>query len=243
MTCTKGLKLEKMMVLETVGNNDEKTLYRKLGMIVLQNKIKKQIVAEMPKVVFPGRIFVVYTETEARKAVDYLNRHEVVGVDTETRPSFRRGTTHQVALLQISTQDTCFLFQLNRLGLPDFLEDFLLNDVLKIGLSLKDDFAMLRKRNNKDPRQGNWIELQDYVRHFGIEEMSLQKIYALLFGKKISKSQRLSNWEAESLTEAQQLYAATDAWACVEIYTYLEELKREGNFRVERVIEEAPVNN
>ena len=94
-------------------------------MIVLQNKIKKQIVAEMPKVVFPGRIFVVYTETEARKAVDYLNRHEVVGVDTETRPSFRRGTTHQVALLQISTQDTCFLFRLNRLGLPDFLEDFL----------------------------------------------------------------------------------------------------------------------
>ena len=97
MTCTKGLKLEKMMVLETVGNNDEKTLYRKLGMIVLQNKIKKQIVAEMPKVVFPGRIFVVYTEAEARKAVDYLNRHEVVGVDTETRPSFRRATTHQVA--------------------------------------------------------------------------------------------------------------------------------------------------
>lgn len=212
-------------------------------MIVLQNKIKKQAVAEMPKVAFPGRIFVIYTETEARKAVDFLNRHEVVGVDTETRPSFRRGTTHQVALLQISTQDTCFLFRLNRLGLPDFLEAFLLNDVLKIGLSLKDDFAMLRKRNNKDPRQGNWVELQDYVRGFGVEEMSLQKIYALLFGKKISKSQRLSNWEAEVLTEAQQLYAATDAWACVEIYNYLEELRREGNYRVERIAEETPVHN
>lgn len=230
------------MARATVGNNDEKSFTRK-RMIVLQNKIMKQRVAGMPKAAFPGRIFVVYTEAEARKAVDYLNQHEVVGVDTETRPSFRRGTTHQVALLQISTHDTCFLFRLNRLGLPDFLEDFLLNDVLKIGLSLKDDFAMLRKRNNKDPRQGNWIELQDYVRRFGIEEMSLQKIYALLFGKKISKSQRLSNWEAESLTEAQQLYAATDAWACVEIYSYLEKLHQEGNYRVERMVEETPINN
>lgn len=212
-------------------------------MVVLQNKILKRVVAELPKVNFPGRIFVIYTESEAKKAVDYLNKHEMVGVDTETRPSFRRGTTHQVALLQISTHDTCFLFRLNHLGLPDFLEDFLLNDVLKIGLSLKDDFAMLRKRNNKDPRQGNWIELQDYVRHFGIEELSLQKIYALLFGKKISKSQRLSNWEAECLTEAQQLYAATDAWACVEIYAYLEKLHREGNYRVERIAEETSINN
>lgn len=212
-------------------------------MIVLQNKIKKQTVAEMPKVVFPGRIFVIYTEAEARKAVDFLNRHKVVGVDTETRPSFRRGTVHQVALLQIATHDTCFLFRLNRLGLPDFLEEFLLNDVLKIGLSLKDDFAMLRKRNNKDPRQGNWIELQDYVRSVGIEEMSLQKIYALLFGEKISKSQRLSNWEAETLTEAQQFYAATDAWACVKIYDYLEALRREGNYRVERIAEEMSIEN
>ena len=77
---------------------------------------------------------------------------------------------------------------------------------------------MLRRRNQKDPRMGNWVELQDYVASFGIEEKSLQKIYALLFQEKISKSQRLSNWEADTLTEAQQLYAATDAWACVRIY-------------------------
>ena len=161
-----------------------------------------------------------------------------MGVDTETRPSFRRGTVHQVALLQISTKDTCFLFRLNHLGLPDFLEDFLQNDVLKVGLSLKDDFAMLRKRNQKDPRFGNWVELQDYVPLFGIEEKSLQKIYALLFKKKISKSQRLSNWEAEVLTEAQQLYAATDAWACVEIYNFLEPLRVSGEYEIEKVIEE-----
>lgn len=206
-------------------------------MIVLKNKIDKKKIAELPKVTFPGRIFVIYSEAEARKAVDYLNTHAVVGVDTETRPSFRKGATNKVALLQVSTYDTCFLFRLNSLGLPDFLEDFLLNDVLKIGLSLRDDFAVLRRRNQKDLRIGNWIELQDYVPRFGIEEMSLQKIYALLFGEKISKSQRLSNWEAETLTEAQQLYAATDAWACVRIYEYLEGLRASGDYVVEKVTE------
>lgn len=90
------------------------------SMVVLYNKISKQSVSELPKVSFEGRIFVVNTESDARKAIDYLNTHSIVGVDTETRPSFRKGTTHKVALLQISTHDTCFLFRLNRLGLPDF---------------------------------------------------------------------------------------------------------------------------
>lgn len=188
-----------------------------------QSTIDKKLISEMEKDNFPGRIIIIYTEADARKAVDYLNTCSVVGVDTETRPSFRKGKVNSVALLQISTPDTCFLFRLNRIGLPDFLEDFLQNDVLKIGLSLRDDFNMLRRANNRDPRTGNWIELQDYVSHFGIQEKSLQKIYAILFGKKISKSQRLSNWEADTLTEAQQLYAATDAWATLRIYHKLNE--------------------
>lgn len=188
-----------------------------------QSTIDKKLISEMEKDNFPGRIIIIYTEADARKAVEYLNTCSVVGVDTETRPSFRKGKVNSVALLQISTPDTCFLFRLNRIGLPDFLEDFLQNDVLKIGLSLRDDFNMLRRANNRDPRTGNWIELQDYVSHFGIQEKSLQKIYAILFGKKISKSQRLSNWEADTLTEAQQLYAATDAWATLRIYQKLNE--------------------
>ncbi len=186
-----------------------------------QPTIDKKLISEMPKEVFPGRIIIIYTEEDARKAVSYLNRCPVVGVDTETRPSFKKGKINKVALLQISTVDTCFLFRLNRIGIPDFLEEFLQNDTLKIGLSLRDDFSMLRRANNKDPKIGNWIELQDYVQRFGINEKSLQKIYAILFGKKISKNQRLSNWEADVLTEAQQQYAATDAWATLRIYKEL----------------------
>ena len=186
----------------------------------------------MPKVLFPGRIFVVYTESDAEKAVAYLKDQRIVGVDTETRPSFKRGTTHKVALLQISTQDTCFLFRLNRIGMPDSLQEFLMSDTLKIGLSLKDDFNSLRKRQDMHPDRGNWIELQEYVGKFGIEDRSLQKIYANLFGEKISKNQRLSNWEADVLREGQKLYAATDAWACVEIYNCLSELESTGNYEI-----------
>lgn len=186
----------------------------------------------MPKVLFPGRIFVIYTESDAEKAVAYLKDQRIVGVDTETRPSFKRGTTHKVALLQISTQDTCFLFRLNRIGMPDSLQEFLMSDTLKIGLSLKNDFNSLRKRQDMHPDRGNWIELQEYVGKFGIEDRSLQKIYANLFGEKISKNQRLSNWEADVLSEGQKLYAATDAWACVEIYNCLSELESTGNYEI-----------
>ena len=201
-------------------------------MKLIRNTISKAEIAQLPKVLFEGRIFVVYTEADTEKAVEYLKTQQIVGVDTETRPSFKRGMTHKVALLQIATTDTCFLFRLNRIGMPESLQNFLMSDVLKIGLSLKDDFMMLRHRKDVHAEEGNWIELQDYVGRFGIEDRSLQKIYANLFGQKISKSQRLTNWEAETLTEAQMKYAATDAWACVEIYNCLAEMERTGDYEV-----------
>jgi ribonuclease D len=194
--------------------------------------ISKADIAVLPKVEFPGRVFVIYTEDEARKAVEYLSTQRIVGVDTETRPSFKRGQMHKVALLQVSTLDTCFLFRLNRIGMPEALQDFLVSDTLKVGLSLKDDFMMLRRRKDMHPDAGNWIDLQDYVPRFGIVDKSLQRIYANLFGEKISKNQRLSNWEAEVLTEAQQLYAAIDAWACVRIYNLLQGLERTGDYEL-----------
>jgi ribonuclease D len=201
----------------------------------IKSTITKAEIAQMPIVQFPGRIFVIYTETDAEKAVAYLKSQQIVGVDTETRPSFKRGRSHKVALLQIDNTDTCFLFRLNQIGMPAILQDFLMGDTLKIGLSLKDDFMMLSRRKEVHAEDGNWIELQDYVGRFGIEDRSLQKIFANLFGKKISKAQRLSNWEAESLSDSQINYAATDAWACVEIYNCLAELERTGDYEVIKV--------
>ena len=201
----------------------------------IRNTITKAEIASMPKVKFEGRIFLIYTEEGADMAVDYLKTQQIVGVDTETRPSFKRGMTHKVALLQIATSDVCFLFRLNRIGIPKSLQDFLMSDTLKVGLSLKDDFMMLHRRKDVHAEEGNWIDLQDYVGRVGMDDRSLQKIYANLFGKKISKSQRLSNWEAESLTESQMNYAATDAWACVEIYNCLSELERTNDYEIVKV--------
>ena len=208
--------------------------------MILRSSIHKEELADLPKASFPGRIYVIQTEGEAEKAVACLSAAPVVGIDSETRPSFMKGRSHKVALLQLSTDECCFLFRLNVIGLVQPLIEFLENpSVLKIGLSLKDDFMMLRQRAPFTPQ--NYVELQEYVRNFGIQDRSLQKIYAILFKEKISKSQRLSNWEADVLSDKQKLYAATDAWACLNIYRLLKELERTGDYTLIEEVAEEPV--
>ena len=201
-------------------------------MIEIQSDIAKADVAQMPAALFQGRIIVIHSTADVEKAVNYLKSFPIVGIDTETRPSFAKGRTYDVSLLQISTEDTCFLFRLNYIGMPQALID-LLQDArqLKVGLSLKDDIHNLHRKHSFEPQ--GFLDLQQYVKTLGIEAQSLQKIYALLFGEKISKSQRLTNWEADVLTDRQKGYAATDAWACIRIYKYLEEVK--GVMRVVKV--------
>lgn len=200
-------------------------------MIKLPSDIAKADIAEMPADLFDGRIIVVHSMADVEKAVSYLRKFPLLGIDTETRPSFAKGRSYEVALLQISTEDTCFLFRLNYIGMPDVLVELLQDARLtKVGLSLRDDIHSLQRRHPFEPVA--FLDLQQYVKQFGIEAQSLQKIYALLFGKKISKSQRLTNWEADVLTDRQKGYAATDAWACVRIYKYLEELKARGEVKV-----------
>ncbi|MDD4247008.1 MAG: 3'-5' exonuclease domain-containing protein 2, partial [Dysgonamonadaceae bacterium] len=145
---------------------------------------------------------------------------KVIGFDTETKPVFRKNVTRKVALMQLATMDKCFLFRLNRIQYPDVLDDIICNDeVMKVGLSLRDDFAALRQRSDCSPL--NFVDLQSFVKDYDIKDMSLQKIYAILFNKKIAKNQRLSNWEAKVLKDSQKMYAAIDAWASLRIYNYL----------------------
>ncbi|HBG57820.1 3'-5' exonuclease [Proteiniphilum sp. UBA1028] len=187
--------------------------------------ITKEQIAELPVEKFNGKIVVIDHEEEVDSALRYLSSQPALGFDTETKPAFKRGQVHKVALLQLATEEVCFLFRLNRIGYPDGLEGLMVNpDIRKIGLSLRDDFAAIHKRSASKPE--NFIDLQVFVDKFGIEDNSLQKIYAILFGRKISKSQRLSNWEAPQLTPAQQSYAAIDAWACLRIYNHLTNKKR-----------------
>lgn len=179
--------------------------------------LTKEELAAMPAETYTGRIELVQTMPAAQKAMRFLMDCSLVGFDTETRPSFRKGQLHNVALMQLSTDNICFLIRLNRLGLFDELREFLETDkITKIGLSTKDDFGVLNRLGHVEPK--GFIELQSLVKQYGIGEASLSKIYGVLYGKRISKGQRLTNWEATELTAAQQRYAALDARACLKIY-------------------------
>lgn len=182
--------------------------------------IDKAALAQLEAEQYTGRIEIIQTPERALKAVRFLMDQPLVGFDTETRPNFRKTDNHKVSLMQLSTPDICFLIRLNRVGLFPELKEFLESEkVTKIGLSTKDDFHMLNRLAPIEPR--GFVELQQLVKSHGIGEASLTKIYAILFGKRISKAQRLSNWEAVELTPAQQRYAALDAFACLRIYTEL----------------------
>lgn len=182
--------------------------------------ISKEELTRLPIEVFEGKIVLVDKPEQVKEACEVLAKADVIGFDTETKPSFKKGVSHKVSLLQLSTDDICFLFRLNKIGMPSLVMDILNNPAIKtIGLSLKDDFAALRKIGPFQP--ANFIEIQALAKKYGIEDMSLQKIHAILFQKRITKGQRLSNWEADTLTDAQQMYAAIDAWSCLKIYREL----------------------
>lgn len=194
----------------------------KMGKIIY-SKYDKSRISSLPIAAFDGRIVVIITPGEAERAVDYLLSQSLLGVDTETRPSFRKGVTHKVALLQVATETQCFLFRLNLIGMCKaiirLLED---TTVPKVGLSWHDDILALKRRGNFNP--GLFIDIQNLVGKVGVEDLSLQKLYANLFRMRIKKREQLSNWENDVLTDQQKLYAATDAWACIRLYKELQRL-------------------
>lgn len=182
--------------------------------------ISKEQIAELPFETFDGEIIVIDRIEDVDNAVNHLLQYNELGFDTETKPAFKKGQFNKVALMQLSTMDTCYLFRLNMIGYPDQLDNIICNpDIKKIGLSLRDDFAAMNKRTIAKP--DNFIDLQPFVDKYGIDDNSLQRIYAIIFEKKITKKQRTSNWEAKSLSDAQKSYAAIDAWACLRIYKQL----------------------
>lgn len=187
--------------------------------------ISKEELNNLPTAGYAGKIVLVEDKTSLNEALEDLRKASLIGFDTETRPSFKKGQQFDVALIQLSTPQCSYLIRTNKIGFPADLISLLENPELKkIGLSIHDDFHNLRRVTDINPQ--GFIDLQQYVKDFKIADNSLSRVYGILFGERISKGQRLSNWEADVLTEAQQSYAAMDAFACIKIYNYL----HEGNF-------------
>ncbi len=185
-----------------------------------QPTITNDEIVLLPRAWFPGDVEVIETWKDYNEACGHLLTQKVIGFDTETKPSFAAGVVNKIALLQLSTADRCFLFRLCRMRFEQVLIDILENpDIIKVGIGIRDDLRGLQALHQFKP--GGFIDLQSILGQWGIEDMSLRKVAALVLGLRVSKAQRLSNWEANVFTEAQTNYAATDAWACLEIYNKL----------------------
>ena len=185
-----------------------------------RESIDKDELAELPLIQFEGNITLVESKEDYQASLDYLSQQTLLGFDTETKPAFKKGVVYEVALLQLATEERAFLFRLNKIGLPNGLKNILENpEIQKIGVAIRDDIKGLQKLNHFKP--GGFIELQDHVKDFGIQDFSLKKLSAIVLGFRISKAQRVTNWEAPDLTEAQLIYAATDAWISHRIFESL----------------------
>jgi len=184
--------------------------------------ISPEDLAGLPLVSYTGEVWQIENGQQLAAAVKQLKLANCLGFDTETKPNFKKGKSNQnhVALLQLADDQRVYLFRLNKIGLPEQIIDLLSNQsILKIGVAIHEDLSALRKLKNFEA--GGFIDLQPYVKPFGITSMSLKKIAAIVLGVRISKTQQLSNWEGDVLTHQQVSYAATDAWLCSQIYNQL----------------------
>lgn len=171
---------------------------------------------------FEREIVLVNSLDQVEEVIDELSMHDLIGFDTETKPAFRKGVYNYVSLLQLSTPETAFLIRLNEIGLPKGIQKILENPkILKIGAAVLDDLRALRK-HAEDFAPLGFFDLNEQLKKVGFQNIGVRNLAAMVLEIRISKSEQVSNWEAPTLTEKQMLYAATDAWVCLEIYKKLQ---------------------
>lgn len=188
--------------------------------MTFRSTISNEEAAQLPAAHFGGRIVIVDSDEQIESVCKDLAAQRIIGFDTETRPSFKAGQMNKVALLQLSTHERCYLIRLCRVKLHNTLLSILSNpDIIKIGADVDGDIRALHVLRHF--RERGFIDLQRIIADWGVEEKSLRKMAAIVLGERVSKAQRLSNWEASALTPQQQMYAATDAWVCIAIYEKL----------------------
>jgi ribonuclease D len=185
-----------------------------------QENISVEELSECELSWFKGEIVLVEELKTFYEVFPRLLGEELLGFDTETKPTFKKGRKNKVSLIQLSTGTLACLFRINKMGLPDELIDLLSDPgVIKAGVAVHDDIRFLKSVKKFEP--SGFIDLQSFVKDYGIQSSGLKKLAAIVLGFRISKRQQVTDWEAVQLTEAQEIYAATDAWVCHQIYRKL----------------------
>ena len=187
--------------------------------------ITKEEINELPLKKYEGKVTVITSQDQLAAALHHIREHDVLGFDTETKPAFKKGVRHTVALLQIAIPDMVYLIRLKYTGFTSMLSDLFGDErIEKVGISIRDDLKHLKQLCNQHDipfAAENITELNDIAQQLGIEHAGVKKLTAVFLQFRVSKSQQTSNWENPQLTEKQIRYAATDAWVCLEIYNHL----------------------
>jgi ribonuclease D len=187
---------------------------------MFQKEISREEVDKLGLIQYEGPIKVIQSEDEFESEIESITAHPILGFDTESKPSFKKGKVFPTSMIQLSSSEKAWLIRVSRLGYPERLKELLSSgETIKVGSGLNDDLRRMRSDFQFEP--AGFLDLQRYVEAFQIREKGLKKLSAIVLGRRISKSQQVSNWDAEILTEAQLRYAATDAWICLEIYNAL----------------------
>ncbi len=187
---------------------------------MFEKRITKDEINTLPLTWYEGKVVIASTTSQIDKAIFEIEKHDVVGFDTESKPAFRKGQFNHVALLQIATPDKVYLLRIIHTGLTDTVKIFFENPkILKVGIALDDDLFALKKR--RDFKPAGFLDLNKLAQALKIENIGARNLSALILGGRISKSQQVSNWENPRLTGPQIRYAATDAWICLEIFNRL----------------------
>lgn len=187
---------------------------------MFEKRITKEDINELPLFKYEGKTVIAADEKQIDKAIFEIEKHDLVGFDTETKPTFRKGQFNHVALIQIAVPEKVYLLRIQHVGITNTLANFLSNDqISKVGIALDDDVLELNKRKRFNP--GGFLDLNKIAPTLGIENIGARNLSALLLNFRISKNQQVSNWENPILTQHQIKYAATDAWICLEMYNKL----------------------
>lgn len=190
---------------------------------MFQKEMTKEAVNELPIQRYEGKIVIVANEAQMQEALGEISESPVIGFDTETKPAFKKGEYNAVSLLQIAAEHAVYLFRLNLIGFPsDLAAIFEDRSIIKTGISIRDDIKEMTKIRDFNPQ--NIVELNTVAKELEIRHAGVRRLAAIFLGVRISKAQQTTNWEREVLTPQQLVYAATDAWVCLEIYKKLEDL-------------------
>ncbi|MDA3867484.1 MAG: 3'-5' exonuclease domain-containing protein 2 [Salinivirgaceae bacterium] len=188
--------------------------------------IDNETLNELPKGEFQGTIKVITTPEGVNQVIPEIIINDILGFDTETKPAFKKGKSHEISLLQLSNDETAWLFRLHLCGFTPPLVKLMADpSIRKIGAAILDDIRGLKKLTPF--KDGGFIDLQKHVADYGVQEKGVKKMAAIFLGQKISKRQRLTNWENPELTEPQLRYAATDAWVCLKIHEKMLSIKKQ----------------